>query len=380
MEFSSQEYWSRYFLLQGIFLTQGSNLGLLHCRWILYQLSHQGSPRLWQDLFMRHQKYQLTIGGEVVHLHLGFTVIHPCEWRETQGWAEAPSCCFSVGVSFYREYAFCSVKSPVTREIHMNWHWSLDFWFGLFFCYSELWGAWHFCFGCFRHLAPTDAHTTESYQVWAASGPSSCPLRRWRFTSGYRTHVIQRPFRSSQNTGTHWVCHGCMQIFEKSNACLKQCVRLLLKENKNKVKSVVWGKYLAWFLWSWASVICPCTHLDTHKQSFCPQKESALTWQVASLNLQDTRRPFPQVYLFVYTLVYYRYRALKTEPPPGCLAFFREPLCRWHWQHLIFLPRLVYVSGCWCSASCLRGHIIPAVAIWAQVSLTAQTASPVSSR
>ena len=31
-------------LLQGIFLTQGSNLGLLHCRPILYHLSHQGSP------------------------------------------------------------------------------------------------------------------------------------------------------------------------------------------------------------------------------------------------------------------------------------------------------------------------------------------------
>ena len=31
-------------LLQGIFPTQGSNLGLLHCRRILYQLSHKGSP------------------------------------------------------------------------------------------------------------------------------------------------------------------------------------------------------------------------------------------------------------------------------------------------------------------------------------------------
>ena len=30
-------------LLQGIFLTQGSNLGLLHCSCILYHLSHQGS-------------------------------------------------------------------------------------------------------------------------------------------------------------------------------------------------------------------------------------------------------------------------------------------------------------------------------------------------
>ena len=32
-------------LLQGIFPTQGFNLGLLHCSWILYCLSHQGSPR-----------------------------------------------------------------------------------------------------------------------------------------------------------------------------------------------------------------------------------------------------------------------------------------------------------------------------------------------
>ena len=31
-------------LLQGIFTTQGSNPGLLHCRRILYQLSHKGSP------------------------------------------------------------------------------------------------------------------------------------------------------------------------------------------------------------------------------------------------------------------------------------------------------------------------------------------------
>ena len=32
------------FLLQGIFLTQELNWGILHCRQILYQLSYQGSP------------------------------------------------------------------------------------------------------------------------------------------------------------------------------------------------------------------------------------------------------------------------------------------------------------------------------------------------
>ena len=33
-------------LPQGIIPTQGSNPGLPHCRWILYQVSHNGSPRI----------------------------------------------------------------------------------------------------------------------------------------------------------------------------------------------------------------------------------------------------------------------------------------------------------------------------------------------
>ena len=33
-----------HFLLQEIFLTQGLNPGLLHCRQMLYHLSHQGNP------------------------------------------------------------------------------------------------------------------------------------------------------------------------------------------------------------------------------------------------------------------------------------------------------------------------------------------------
>ena len=42
MGFSRQEYWSgSHSLLQGIFSTQGLNLGLLHCRQILYQLSQR---------------------------------------------------------------------------------------------------------------------------------------------------------------------------------------------------------------------------------------------------------------------------------------------------------------------------------------------------
>ena len=47
------------FLLQGIFLTQGSNWGLLHCRWILYQLSYQGIPEATQ-IFVNIKADQIT--------------------------------------------------------------------------------------------------------------------------------------------------------------------------------------------------------------------------------------------------------------------------------------------------------------------------------
>ena len=40
--------------LQWIFLTQESNQGLLHCRWILHQLSYQGSP---ENYYSKYQRY-----------------------------------------------------------------------------------------------------------------------------------------------------------------------------------------------------------------------------------------------------------------------------------------------------------------------------------
>ena len=46
MGFSRQEYWSGVPCPPpGAFPTQGSNPDLLHCRQILYHLSHQGNPR-----------------------------------------------------------------------------------------------------------------------------------------------------------------------------------------------------------------------------------------------------------------------------------------------------------------------------------------------
>ena len=53
-------------LLQQIFLTQESNQGLLHCRWILYQLSYQRRRQggTWQSLFAKiHTCISLSLPG-----------------------------------------------------------------------------------------------------------------------------------------------------------------------------------------------------------------------------------------------------------------------------------------------------------------------------
>ena len=44
-------------LLQWIFPTQASNQGLLHCRWILYQLSYEGSPYVFFKIFPKSISY-----------------------------------------------------------------------------------------------------------------------------------------------------------------------------------------------------------------------------------------------------------------------------------------------------------------------------------
>ena len=44
-------------LLQGIFPTQGSNPGLLHCRRNLYRLSHQGDQIISDYIFQLHVRH-----------------------------------------------------------------------------------------------------------------------------------------------------------------------------------------------------------------------------------------------------------------------------------------------------------------------------------
>ena len=66
MEFSRQDTGvGCHFLLQGIFLTQGSNPGLQHCSQTLYHLSHQGNPCLTYCWLNKRCCYwlRLSIGG-----------------------------------------------------------------------------------------------------------------------------------------------------------------------------------------------------------------------------------------------------------------------------------------------------------------------------
>ena len=83
-----------HFLLQGIFLTQVLNWGLLHCRQMLYQLSYKGSPRQWDG--------RLTVLSELVsfkqnieppsrtHSELGFSswwlVTSSFWWMDHSSW------------------------------------------------------------------------------------------------------------------------------------------------------------------------------------------------------------------------------------------------------------------------------------------------------
>ena len=54
-------------LLQGIFLTQGSNPGLPHCRCVLYHLSHQGNPNERIIIFLSHKNTNFLRAGDFVY-------------------------------------------------------------------------------------------------------------------------------------------------------------------------------------------------------------------------------------------------------------------------------------------------------------------------
>ena len=73
-------------LLQEIFPTQGSNPGLQHCRWILYHLSHNGSPRTISVPFSSVTQSHLTLCDPMDCSTQGFPVHHQLpELAQTHG-------------------------------------------------------------------------------------------------------------------------------------------------------------------------------------------------------------------------------------------------------------------------------------------------------
>ena len=108
MEFSSKNTGvGSLSLLQGIFLTQGTNPGLLHCRQILYHLSHQRSHRS-QDI----TKYGLWGGGQR---------IHSLRWHSFGDgiWARAPNT--STEVLLWALNHLC--RSPEGSMVAFCWLW-----------------------------------------------------------------------------------------------------------------------------------------------------------------------------------------------------------------------------------------------------------------
>ena len=70
MGFSKQEYWSGFYvLLQGIFLTQGTNPGLPHCRQILYPQSYAGFGETKRDRGNSFCFVELTINSREMDIN-----------------------------------------------------------------------------------------------------------------------------------------------------------------------------------------------------------------------------------------------------------------------------------------------------------------------
>ena len=86
MAFSRQEYQSGLpCFLQGIVPTQGLNPGLPHCRWILYCLSHKGSPRIleWIAYPFSRGTSQPRTGNKVSCIALAGSFLRNSAWKYT---------------------------------------------------------------------------------------------------------------------------------------------------------------------------------------------------------------------------------------------------------------------------------------------------------
>ena len=107
-------------LLQGIFPTQGLNLGLLHCRQILYHLNHQGSPLKIQNTSQICMPFLTNAKKKIIyHISLALSVDHRegrgiwfCDMSTKSGWG-------IINLEF-------RVQMPGFKfQLYIHWLWTL---------------------------------------------------------------------------------------------------------------------------------------------------------------------------------------------------------------------------------------------------------------
>ena len=113
--------------LQGIFPTRGSNPALPHCRWILYQLSHKGKPRI-----LEYVAYPFSSGSSLPRNWTGASCIAD---RFITNWATRDD----HHHHGHHELSCCSSCLVDTQSVSPFLISLGRFWFPLFF---PLWALW----------------------------------------------------------------------------------------------------------------------------------------------------------------------------------------------------------------------------------------------
>ena len=95
-----------HYLIQGVFLTQGSNTGLQHCRQILYHLNHQGADVI-----------QIEIKGTINVMHLNYpeTILPPHQFVEKMSSMKLVSHAKKVGDS---QFIMLKLRFSIVRLVH----------------------------------------------------------------------------------------------------------------------------------------------------------------------------------------------------------------------------------------------------------------------
>ena len=102
------------FLIQGIFLIQGSNLGLLHCRQTLYHLNHQGIPFLLRVVSFWNSTQSNGQRNATSALAIWRTICHLLPTAEVMGKGLSCLLCGSIyGLYLSNQYGSLYPKKPM---------------------------------------------------------------------------------------------------------------------------------------------------------------------------------------------------------------------------------------------------------------------------